>query len=58
MAVRTDRSGVGTVSPVIAGSIDWLVSVGVPVTSPLVVEPATELTFGNEREASGPMPSC
>ena len=35
--VRTDRSASGAVPPVIAGSIDWPSSVGVSVTSPLVI---------------------
>ena len=37
LTVRTDTSAGGAVSPVIAGSIDWLSSVGVSVTSPLVI---------------------
>ena len=39
--------------PVIAGSIDWPLSVGVPVTTPLVVGLATGFTVGDEMEKAG-----
>jgi hypothetical protein len=45
-----DASASGAVAPVIAGSIDCPLSVGVSMTSPLVVAPATELTVGDGLE--------